>query len=151
MLTNHITPLYEQVLNNPGLMEPNNIKRLSKRIHRLESDIWQLERCLENIQPYCFRFKRKDVPYEIVTKRKEALELRAERELVKRSIPKKLWYPRYKKCGRFGSSHNDIKTKIMIDCWRYGFNAKQIAGYFNVHPHAVYRRIKVKELKLKYN
>lgn len=121
-----------------------SIRMVSKQIHRTESRLWQLKKAINKEPPFCMVFKNKDLAEEIVLAKQKAKQLHEVREKLKAETPKELWYPRRKNSGRYNNRENDIKTQIMKDCYRYGFNVKQIAGYFNLTLPPVYRRINVK-------
>jgi hypothetical protein len=114
-----------------------NLQEISKRIHRAASHLWQLKKCLDRIPPYCFRFKRVDVPMRVVMLKNELVDLKARR----REIKAMQWYPRR-------STANKVKTRIMRECIRHGYNAKEIAGYFGISVQNVYKRVEIKTLKL---
>lgn len=121
-----------------------SIRMVSKQIHRTESRLWQLKKAINKEPPFCVVFKNKDLAEEIITAKEKARKLHAVREKLKAETPKDQWYPRRKYQGRYNNRENEIKTQIMKDCFRYGWNVKQIAGYFNLTLAPVYKRIKVK-------
>lgn len=122
---------YIQALTEP----PINRQELSKRIHRAASHLWILKKCLEKVPPYCLHFRRVDVPLLVVRLSREVAALKQKRK----DLARPSWYPRR-------STANKIKTRIMRECIRKGFNVKQIAGYFNCTLQCVYRRVKIKQI-----
>lgn len=133
------TPAYIQ-----AALTTESISKIGKQIHRTESRLWALKKAIKHIPPYCLTYKNMDLAEQIILAKEQAKNLREAQERLKKETPKSLWYPRRKYCGRYNNRENDIKTKIMKDCFRYGFNVKEIAGYFNLTLPPVYRRIKVK-------
>lgn len=135
-------PLYAQ-----AALTTESISKIGRQIHRTESRLWQLKKAIKKVPPYCLSFKSLDIAEEIIRAKEQAKNLREARERLKKETPKELWYPRKKYSGRYNNRENEIKTKIMKDCYRYGFNVKEIAGYFNLTLPNVYRRINIKLYK----
>lgn len=133
------TPLYVQ-----AALTTESISKIGHQIHRTKTRLWILKKAVAKVPPYCFGYKNMDIAEEIIRAKEQIKNLKEAKERLKKETPKALWYPRRKYSGRYNNRENDIKTKIMKDCIRYGFNVKQVAGYFNLTLSSVYRRINIK-------
>lgn len=133
------TPLYAQ-----AALTTDSIRKIGQQIHRTNTRLWILKKAIAKVPPYCLGYKNMDIAEEIIRAKEQVKNLKEAKERLKKETPKALWYPRRKYSGRYNNRENDIKTKIMKDCIRYGFNVKQIAGYFNLTLCSVYRRINIK-------
>lgn len=140
-------PYITAYLSEENFIKPQNrIAKLGKEIHKSESRIWRLEKSLSNVRPYCGIFKTLNRPMEIITEKRKTKSLRAERDALKAKTPKHLWYPKRKYCGRYNNREEDVKTMIMKEAFKAGFNVKSIAGYFGRQLPTIYRRIGVKKI-----
>lgn len=52
------------------------------------------------------------------------------------------WYPSK-------PTEEQIRRRIMRECWKEGYNVKQIAGYFKLSLCSVYDKINIRGMKLK--
>lgn len=123
------------------------LRTIGKEIHKRRATLFIIDKAEKGECPYALYYKDQRVRRETrIKKEREMKALLKEREIIKLSTEKNLWYPRRKYCGRYNNTENDIKTEIMRQCFRYGFNVKEIAGYFRLTLPPVYRRINVKNI-----
>lgn len=122
------------------------LTQLGKEIHKTGTAIWHLEKSMDGIEPYVWRFKRVNRPKELFRLKTKKERLIDERAYIKLTTPKESWYPKKQFCGRYDNRLENAKTMIMREAFQSGYNVKSIAGYFKISLFAVYRRIKVKTL-----
>lgn len=139
--SNQITKAFEVPMS-----EAITIRQLSRKIHRTDSRLWQLEKAYNKELPYCLRYKFMDLPMEIAITRQKSRELKKQREEMKAGTPKENWYPRRKQQGRNNLKRSEVITMIMKECFQNNWNVKSIAAYWGWGLAPVYRRINIKSL-----
>lgn len=123
-----------------------SVKAYTQLIKGKKSLLWQMNKCLQGIRPYVFRFKTGDVPEKLIQIKQEIKTLIEQREDLKNSTPKENWYPNFKNCGRDVSRESQVRTQIMREAFNENYNVKSIAAYFKVGETCVYRRINMQKL-----
>lgn len=132
----------------PYLEATTSISRLSHEIHRREAVLFIIRNAEQGRYPYSLNYKNLDNREQKKAKAERELKvLKQQREQLKKATPKELWYPKRKYSGRYNNTPNEIKTLIMQDCVRAGFNVKSIAGYFGLALTSTYQRIRLKEMR----
>ena len=104
------------------------LTQISKEIHKSQQRIWFYKNTLNKERRY-------DAPLVLVKEKTKLKELLTKREEEKA----KILYPRKPVAS-------GIKTRIMKECIRKGWNAKEIAGYFKVTVQSIYYHIDIKSL-----
>jgi len=123
------------------------LQEIGREIHKVGTAIWHLEKSMDGVEPYVWRFKRVNRPKELLRLRERKETLIALRSHMKATTPKELWYPRRKYSGRYSNTESIIKTRIMREAFKEGYNVKSIAGYFNLSIPAIYARLQISKIK----
>lgn len=125
---------------------PTSLRTIGREIHKRRAALFIIDKAEKGECPYAMYYKDQKVRRETrIRKQKEMKALLLEREIIKQTTPKKLWYPKHKKCGRYYRTGSEIKSQIILEAVKEGFNVKQIAGYFKITLAPIYRRIKAQK------
>lgn len=131
-----------------------SLRYLGSLIHRKKTRLWHLNKALAGIPKYYLAYCNMDIPYEYAKTKQDINELEKQRDHIKETTPKNLWYPNKRRCGH-GLKRKDrwnanrVIDRICEEAVLEGFNVKTIAAYFELQPVTVYQRIDMKALKVK--